>query len=109
MKYLKTYENKETDEIFKLFQELKFHDEKHREIDKKIANICIKKLEIALTQDDLSSFDIKKIYYNFYKDIYSQDPEDRGQTIVFSFEKDLVLMWLNKELKKREEQQKYNL
>jgi hypothetical protein len=109
MKHIKTYENNETtdSEIKELFKQLKYHDEKHREIDNKLAKICMSKIE-PLINSNLSDFEIKNIYYNFYKDLYG-DPEDRSQTVNFSFEKDLVMMWINKQLKKREEQNKYNL
>jgi len=109
MKYIKTFENKEVteNEINKLFQELKYHDEKHREIDSKLANICKSKIEPFL--DKLEPFEIKKMYYKFYKNIYSNDSEDSNDSVDFSFEKDMVLMWINKELKLREEEKKYNL
>lgn len=112
MKIKKIYENKEEildNETIKLFKELKFHDKKHREIDSKLADICKKKLEQYIGREELDSFEIKNVFYDFYKDFYSDDPEDRGQTIDFSFEKEMVLMWLNKKLKLREEAKKYNI
>lgn len=110
MKHIKKYESnyvcdKDTTELFK---ELKYHDEKHREIDKKLAKMCIEKLQPYLTSD-LSDFEIKNIFYKFYKNCYTNDIDDRSDTVDFSFEKDMVLMWLNKELKIRSESKKYNI
>jgi hypothetical protein len=111
MKIRKVHENQEVsnDEITKLFKELKYHDTKHREIDKKLAIICKEKLETYIYRNDLSSFEIKNIFYDFYRNHYSDDPEDKNDTVDFSFEKEMVLMWLNKKLKVKEEAKKYNI
>jgi len=111
MKIKRIYENNEVsdNEITKLFKELKYHDTKHREIDKKLSIICKEKLKTYLDNNELSSFEIKNVFYNFYKNKYSDDLEDRNDTIDFSFEKEMVLMWLNKQLQLREEALKYNL
>ncbi len=49
MKHIKTYQNNETtdSEIKELFKQLKSHDEKHREIDNKLAKICMSKIRTS--------------------------------------------------------------
>ena len=105
MKHLKKFENKSVSdsEIENMFKELKFHDDKHREIDKKLADICLDKIAQYLDNDPYKA---KKLFYDFYKNTYEKDGE---MTAPFSFEKDFVLMEINKHLKIKNDADKYNL
>jgi hypothetical protein len=95
MKILKVYEN-EDNEITNLFKELKFHDQKHREVDKKLAEICESKIEPLMKEDKFD--EAKDMVRKFYKDC-----DD------FTFEKDLIMYHINMKIKFRKDAERYNL
>jgi len=90
-------ENRESDDTDKLFKDLEYHNNMFNEVDKNLFNLCLSKIEFLLNSG--KGYKAKEIFRDFYK----KDKED------ISFEKDLLLMKINKVIKVEDETNKYNL
>jgi len=103
MKIERFNENLDNSNVEELFKQLDHYDKKTREIDSKLAEICRGKIKHLL--DDGKGEEAKKIYRNFYKPTFDSE-DSKG---IFSFEKDFVLMEINKVIKINQDQKKFNL
>lgn len=92
-------------EVDNMFKELSFHDKKHREIDSKLAAICMETIQPLLDEYDIDG--AKKFHREFYSPCIRKNEDD--DDCDFSFEKDMVSYKINQAAKVKKDSENFNI